>query len=269
MIDSAVIGVDLWNTPKPPYASWNWVGPNTKDWHLAAQAAGNSILAVNPQWLIFIAGLGTNGWMGSDLTYVQYAPVQLSLPKQLVYETHELSLDAYPQPWFSNSTYPNNLRALWRSRWGYLQEKGSNPVFMGSFGTKFLNPASDDKWLKMLIGYLNGEFAKDNVNSLLPGQMGVSWAIGLENIDIFNADFQTINTQILSYIPPSMLSSSQTIIPSTASTTGSSPSRAPTAVQSTSTTSPTRKDQQVPTASSTAAPSGVANFTVLTSCLGE
>ena len=186
--------------------------------------------------------------------YVQYSPVQLSLPRQLVYETHELSLDIYPQPWFSNSTYPNNLRSVWRTRWGYLQEKGTNPVFMGSFGTKFLNPTSDDQWLRMLVRYLNGEFVEDNVNNLLPGQMGVSWAIGIESLDILNADFQTVNTQMLSYISPTMLSS---ITPSAAPSTGSSP------------TSPTMKDQKVPYVSSTAAPSGIANFTLLTSCLGE
>ena len=183
-IASAVIGVDLWNEPKPPLASWNWVGANTKDWRLAAQAAGNLILAVNPQWLIFVAGLGTNGWMGSDLTYVQDAPVQLSRPNQLVYVTHEMSLEIYPQHWFSDPTYPANLRGRWRSRWGYLQEQGSNPVFMGSFGTNFLYFASDDQWLKALVRYLNGEFISDNVNSLLPGQMGISWAIGLQNIGI-------------------------------------------------------------------------------------
>ena len=85
-----------------------------------------------------------------------------------------------------------------------MQEQGSNPVFMGSFGTSFLYVTSDDQWLKALFRYLNGEFVSDNVNSLLPGQMGVSWAIGLQNIGILDADFQTVSTKILSYMTSAM-----------------------------------------------------------------
>ena len=95
---STVLGVDLWDEPTPPYATWNWVGPNTADWRVGAQTAGNAILAVNPHWLIFVAGVGFNGWYGSDLSGVKSSPVVLTLPNQLVYSTRDLSQDAYIQP---------------------------------------------------------------------------------------------------------------------------------------------------------------------------
>ena len=194
--------MDLWDQPKPPLATWNWNAPDSYDWYLAAQVAGNAVLAVNPQWLIFVAGLGTDGWPGSDLTYAQSSPVVLSRPNQLVYSTHEFSQDAYNQSWFSAPNYPNNLRDLWRSRWGYLEEKGQTPVF-ATFGTFFTYPINDGKWLTKLINYINGEFTKDSVSDLRPGQMGMSWAVGLQGMGILYGDFKTIDTSTLNFLPKS------------------------------------------------------------------
>jgi endoglucanase len=163
---------------------------------VGAQTAGNAILAVNPQWLIFVAGLGFNGWAGSDLTGVRNSPLVLTLPNQLVYSTHDLSQDAYIQSYFLNSSYPANLRDVWRSRWGYLHEQGVSPVFMGSFGTYFNYPVADDQWLKALVRYMNGEFKRDNISNLLPGQKGMSWAVGITTIGVLKSDFQTVNAMV-------------------------------------------------------------------------
>ena len=196
--------MDLWDQPKPPYASWGWTGPNTRDWHLAAQNTGNSILAKNPQWLIFIAGLGTNGWMGSDLGYVAYSPVKLSLPNQLVYETHEWSQDVYKQPYFLDPAYPQNLRGVWKSRWGYLQQNSVNTVFIGAFDTNFAYPVPDHQWLSKFVAYMNGAFTNDNVSDLASGQKGMSWTVGSSGIGILEEDFLTVRTKLLSYINSSM-----------------------------------------------------------------
>lgn len=196
--------MDLWDQPKPPYASWGWDGPNTRDWHVAAQNTGNSILAKNPQWLIFVAGLGTNGWMGSDLGYVTYSPVKLSLPNQLVYETHEWSQEVYKQEYFSDPAYPRNLRGVWKSRWGYLQQNSISPVFIGAFGTNFDYPVPDHQWLGKFVSYMNGAFTTDNRSDLALGQKGMSWAVGSSGIGILEDDFQTVRANLWSYINTSV-----------------------------------------------------------------
>ena len=234
---STVVGADLWDQPVAPYAAWNWVGPKTADWRVGAQTAGNAILAVNPQWLIFVAGLGFNGWAGSDLTGVRNSPLVLTLPNQLVYSTHDLSQDAYIQPYFLNSSYPANLRDVWRSRWGYLHEQGVSPVFMGSFGTYFNYPVADDQWLKALVRYMNGEFKRDNISNLLPGQKGMSWAVGITTIGVLKSDFQTVNAMVpylKSALSPALTSGPlPTISPSVApSNPTSQPSYCPSVIPS-------------------------------------
>ena len=47
-----VIGADLDNEPRTP-ACW-WCGDPALDWQLAAERGGNAILAVNPNWLIYL-----------------------------------------------------------------------------------------------------------------------------------------------------------------------------------------------------------------------
>mmetsp|Transcript_3837 Transcript_3837/g.5433 ORF Transcript_3837/g.5433 Transcript_3837/m.5433 type:complete len:385 (+) Transcript_3837:297-1451(+) len=226
---TTVIGADLWNDPKPPLSAWGWVGPNTRDWRIAAQTAGNAILAVNSQWLIFVEGLGTNGWPGSDLTYVQSNPVVLSMPSQLVYSVHELSQDAYNQTWFSSPIYPSNLRALWRSRWGYLAENAKSPIFVGCFGTFFVNAVKDDQWLTQLVNYMNGQFTSDGVSDLKAGQMGLSWSVGLQDIGILlNYDYKTVDTRTMSYLKTSFAPLLSGPVPSYTPT--STPSSRPTIV---------------------------------------
>src|SRR5258708_39086151 len=52
--NETVIGADRSNWPHLP-ATWGGGNPST-DWRLAAQRAGNAILAVNPDWLIILEG---------------------------------------------------------------------------------------------------------------------------------------------------------------------------------------------------------------------
>ena len=50
--NTAVIGADLHNEPHSP-ACWG-CGDTSVDWRLAAERGGNAVLAVNPNWLIFV-----------------------------------------------------------------------------------------------------------------------------------------------------------------------------------------------------------------------
>jgi aryl-phospho-beta-D-glucosidase BglC (GH1 family) len=122
-----------------------------------------------------------------------------------VYSAHELSQDAFNQTWFSSPTYPANLRALWRSRWGYLAENSKSPIFVGCFGTYFVNAVKDDQWLTQLVNYMNGQFTSDGVSDLKAGQMGLSWSVGLQDIGIlFRNDYKTVDTRTMSYLKSSL-----------------------------------------------------------------
>ena len=57
---TAVIGADVWNEPKME-STWGAGVPAT-DWNKAAERVGNAILAANPDWLIFVEGVGGDTW---------------------------------------------------------------------------------------------------------------------------------------------------------------------------------------------------------------
>ena len=63
-----LLGVDLHNEPRGP-ATWDSGDPAT-DWRLAAQRAGDAILAVNPYLLMFVQGVERSGddwyWWGGN-----------------------------------------------------------------------------------------------------------------------------------------------------------------------------------------------------------
>nr|BBH87659.1 hypothetical protein KTC_24100 [Thermosporothrix sp. COM3] len=201
--NTTVIGADLHNEPHAP-ACWG-CGDTSLDWRLAAERAGNAILSVNPDWLIFVEGVdcyvsggGTNGgcyWWGGNLTGAQDYPVRLSVPGRLVYSAHDYPSSVYPQSWFSDPNYPNNLPALWDQRWGYLHKQGTAPVLLGEFGTK-LQSTSDQQWLSKLTQYLGN------------GTSGMHWTFWSWNPNsgdtggILNDDWTTVNQAKQAYLNP-------------------------------------------------------------------
>src|SRR5437588_3699203 len=98
----AVAGADLHNEPHGA-ASWG-DGDQRTDWRLAAERAGNAILAANPDWLIIVEGIerqGSDGyWWGGNLAGARSAPVRLSRPCKLVYSAHDYGPGVYLSPWF-------------------------------------------------------------------------------------------------------------------------------------------------------------------------
>lgn len=153
--NSTVIGFDLHNEPHSP-ATWG-DGNLQTDWRLAAQRAGNRILAINPKLLILVEGVETAGgrsyWWGGNLKQAGAFPVVLNVPNQLVYSTHDYPSTVHPQTWFDQPGYPNNLPALWDECWGYLVKQNIAPVLVGEFGTRNIT-TSDQQWLNTLTAYL-------------------------------------------------------------------------------------------------------------------
>jgi chitinase len=217
-----VIGADLQN--EPYNGTWGGGGPN--DWVAAAERAGNAIGAVNPNWLIFVEGIGTyqgqSYWGGGNLMGVRDLQVQLNIANKLVYSAHDFPDSVHDQPWFQDPSYPANLPAKFNQMWGYIYQgftpTGANatytaPVWIGEFGTTLgddgnvLNPL-DPPWFKAITAYMGGDFNNDGVKDIPAGQQGPSWTYDSWNPDSPNVggilanDWQTVNQNKMAYLTP-------------------------------------------------------------------
>ncbi|WP_433251082.1 cellulase family glycosylhydrolase [Streptosporangium sp. CA-135522] len=174
--NTTVIGADLHNEPhaegtNPAATGACWgCGDTARDWRLAAERAGNAVLSVNPNWLIFVEGVSCPsgglsnvwdndpsndedcGWWGGNLSRAGQFPVRLSVANRLVYSPHEYATSVYHQAWFDAPDYPANMPAIWDRYWGYLYKQNIAPIMMGEFGTT-LQAAVDKVWLQELMKY--------------------------------------------------------------------------------------------------------------------
>jgi endoglucanase len=203
--NTTVIGADLHNEPHGIQggggADWG-SGNQASDWRLAAERAGNAILAVNPNWLIIVEGVDTfNGsgyWWGGNLQGAAQFPVRLNVANRLVYSAHDYATSVFPQPWFSDPTFPQNMAAIWDRNWGYLHRNNVAPVLLGEFGTTLADPR-DRTWLQTLMAYLG------------TGTGGISftfWSWNPNSGDtggILNDDWTTVNTTKQSYLSPYLI----------------------------------------------------------------
>ncbi|MDX2678853.1 cellulase family glycosylhydrolase [Streptomyces sp. NY05-11A] len=150
-----VVGIDLHNEPHDP-ACWG-CGDTATDWRLAAQRAGNAVLSVNPDLLIFVEGVqsfnGVSGWWGGNLMGAGQYPVQLNVANRVVYSAHDYATSVAQQSWFNDPTFPANMPGIWDKYWGYLFKQNIAPVWVGEFGTT-LQATVDQKWLAALVSYL-------------------------------------------------------------------------------------------------------------------
>lgn len=164
--NDTVVGMDLRNEPFG--ACWG-CGDPSKDWRLAAEKAGNAILSINPELLIIVEGVaiynGQNTWWGGNLMGAKEFPIRLQVPNRLVYSPHEYPGSMYPQPWFSESNYPDNLPAVWDKYWGYLA--ADTPILVGEFGTR-LETDKDRQWLQKFKSYIQSKHLNWTFWSLNP-----------------------------------------------------------------------------------------------------
>jgi aryl-phospho-beta-D-glucosidase BglC (GH1 family) len=194
--NATVIGADLQNEPHNP-ATWG-DGNLATDWRLAAERAGNAILQVNPNWLIFVEGIETYGgqsdWWGGNLMGAGVAPVVLNVANRVVYSPHEYPASVFSQTWFSAANYPNNLTSVWDGYWGYLYRQNIAPVWIGEFGSKLQTP-TDQLWYQQITKYLAG---------------GISWTWWSWNPDsgdtggILGDDWQTVDQNKIQGLLPLM-----------------------------------------------------------------
>lgn len=178
-----VIGVDLRNEPHLVVNGSDtgacWTGDTTtsgsytgcpvtntaQNWPVAAEAAGNTVLAINPNLLIFVEGIdcysGLCDWQGGNLAGVASNPVVLNVPNQLVYSAHDYGPNLFQQPWFTGSTTSATLQAIWNKYWNYINANGIAPVWVGEFGTdnnssdiQNTAPGSQGQWFESLVAFI-------------------------------------------------------------------------------------------------------------------
>jgi len=176
--NTTVIGADLFNEPhdsgtdpQGTGACWN-CGDAARDWRLAAERIGNAVLQTNPNWLIFVEGVGclSGGsanawdnipdpwqncdWWGGNLSQAIAAPVRLSVANRLVYSPHDYAISVFDrQPWFKDPAFPANLPGVWDTFWGNIVKQNVAPIMLGEFGSTLANPM-DVQWLNTLMSYL-------------------------------------------------------------------------------------------------------------------
>jgi endoglucanase len=156
-----VIGADLKNEPHG-IASWGTYDITT-DWRLAAERAGNAILAIAPHWLIVVEGVENNvpgqkllsHWQGGNLEGVKRYPVRLSRPNQLVYSPHEYGSGVFDQPWFAEPTFPSNLDGRWEIGFQYIATEKIAPIWIGEFGGRQVDETSKEGiWQRKFVDFI-------------------------------------------------------------------------------------------------------------------
>jgi endoglucanase len=194
--NSAVIGADLDNEPHDP-ATWGDGNPAT-DWRLAAEQAGNAVLAVNPHMLIIVEGIAnynsaTDYWWGGNLEGAKKHPVQLSVPQQLVYSAHDYGPEVYNMSWFQAPNFPKNMPKIWRKHWAYLQQDGIAPVILGEFGDTSVGTDPDGTWQRAMASYIVD-------NSF--GYLYWSWAPNTQDSSgLLENDWTTVDQSKLAILP--------------------------------------------------------------------
>lgn len=160
------------------------------DWRLAAQQAGDAVLAVDPYVLVIVEGTqiyptrnplsgsqcpggipATDGycadlyWWGGNLEGAKDYPITLSIPHRLVYSVHEYGPEMHGQRWITPTMGEYDWQQEMYRHWGYLLDAtGPNaaPVWVGEFGTPTssalgvhdLRGNSQGRWFSSLVHYL-------------------------------------------------------------------------------------------------------------------
>ncbi len=189
--DDTILGYDLKNEPhgKRGYdgttcpdsiARWDDTElPN--NWAYSATECANSILAVNPNALIFVEGVEQypktelgytydtadiwgasaenspwyGAWWGGNLRGVRDYPITPDTgTSQIVYSPHDYGPSVYDQTWFNKDfTTQTLLDDYWYDTWAYIVEEDIAPLLIGEWGGH-MDGAENQKWMTLLRNYM-------------------------------------------------------------------------------------------------------------------
>ncbi|MDE6019514.1 MAG: cellulase family glycosylhydrolase [Ruminococcus sp.] len=205
--NDTLIGYDLKNEPhgkgQEGAKAAKWDGSTDENnWAYAATKCANSILAVNPNALIFIEGVEQSlsgampgdywgiedrrdnspyigAWWGGNFRGArEYPIVPDSGTSQIVYSPHDYGPSVYAQKWFEKDfTTQTLLDDYWYDTWAYINAEDIAPELIGEWGGH-MDKAENQKWMVLLRDYMiehhiNHTFWCLNTNS---GDTGGLWA---------------------------------------------------------------------------------------------
>ncbi|MDQ2104198.1 cellulase family glycosylhydrolase [Azospirillum isscasi] len=206
----SVVAADLHNEPHGQ-ATWG-DGNQATDWKAAAERIGNAVQSVNPNWLLIVEGVEQSSegtyWWGGNLDGVKTDPVDFNIDNKLVYSVHDYPPSMAGFGWFSDASYPNNMKDIWTDAWGWIVQKDIAPVLVGEFGTR-METTQDTQWLNAIAKYMDGDYNGDGKSDLAAGDQGVSftywaWSPGSGDTGGIMTDDWAVNTAKMNAIEPAL-----------------------------------------------------------------
>ena len=145
--NSFVIGADLRNEVRSPFGKNIW-----STWALAAEHASAHLLSMQPNWLMFVEGVGSSNFLQG----VRTRPISLPVPDKLVYSVHVYAWSGWgsilkgpylkrPYTSFAADMYNN---------WAYLLDEEIAPVWVGEIGTPQEPSTGDLHYWTNLVTFL-------------------------------------------------------------------------------------------------------------------
>lgn len=140
-----VIGADLRNEPRGLWGTMTW-----SMWATAAEQASEALLAMQPNWLMFVEGVGS----ANDCSGARTRPVKLSVSDRVVYSSHVYSWSGWGAlvP-YHKRPYPSFAKDM-EDNWGYLLRSNTAPVWVGEFGAPSTASDGDMHYWNHLMKYL-------------------------------------------------------------------------------------------------------------------
>ncbi|EMC96289.1 glycoside hydrolase family 5 protein [Baudoinia panamericana UAMH 10762] len=140
-----VIGADLRNEPRGLWGTMSW-----DMWATAAEQASEELLKMQPNWLMFVEGIGS----ANDCSGARERPVKLSIPERVVYSAHVYKWSGWSTlvP-YGKRPYPSFALDMERN-WGYLLRGDIAPVWVGEFGAPHGGNDGDHHYWNNLMKYL-------------------------------------------------------------------------------------------------------------------
>ena len=140
-----VIGADLRNEPRGLWGTMTWSG-----WATAAEQVSEALLAMQPNWLMFVEGVSS----ANDCSGARTRPVKLSVPDRVVYSSHVYSWSGWgAMVPYHKRPYPSFAKDM-ENNWGYLLRSNTAPVWVGEFGAPHRGGEGDLHYWNHLMKYL-------------------------------------------------------------------------------------------------------------------
>ena len=140
-----VIGADLRNEPRGLWGTMSWNG-----WAKAAEQASEALLAMQPNWLMFIEGISS----ANDCSGARARPIQLSIPHRVVYSAHVYAWSGWGSlvP-YRKRAYPSFARDM-EHNWAFLLVDNIAPVWVGEFGIQHAASEGGHHYWDNIMHYL-------------------------------------------------------------------------------------------------------------------